>query len=140
MASLQAICHTDRARATLLWHSTHHTTHSTWRYQKVPLIFIALADFLHSSDDTFYFFLSCRYAKSKRKKSRPYHQGVRKFSTFTVSVFPVPAGPSGLPPRFKYIAVVSVSTQRSVNGVTTSLPLFPLGHAIAHGRTTRRAT
>ena len=45
--------------------------------------------------------------------------------TLTVSVLPVPAGPSGLPPRCRYIAVVRVSTHRSVRGVTTSLPLLP---------------
>ena len=45
--------------------------------------------------------------------------------TLTVSVLPVPAGPSGFPPLCRYMAVVSVRTQRSVSGVTTSRPLLP---------------
>ena len=45
--------------------------------------------------------------------------------SFTVSVFPVPAGPRGFPPRFRNFAVSNVRTQRSVSGVTTNRPLFP---------------
>ena len=41
--------------------------------------------------------------------------------SFTVSVLPVPAGPAGLPPRFKWQAPVKVRLQRSVKGVMTSL-------------------
>lgn len=51
--------------------------------------------------------------------------------TLTVSVFPVPAGPRGFPPRCRYMAVVSVSTQRSVSGVTTSRPLLPCNITVA---------
>jgi hypothetical protein len=45
--------------------------------------------------------------------------------SFTVSVFPVPAGPAGAPPRKKVSAVVNVMTHLSVSGVITSLPLRP---------------
>lgn len=45
--------------------------------------------------------------------------------SFTVSVFPVPAGPAGDPPNVRFKAYVRVIYQRSVKGVVTNLPQFP---------------
>jgi len=41
--------------------------------------------------------------------------------SFVVSVFPVPAGPSGAPPKLSYKAPIKVLKHQSVKGVMTNL-------------------
>lgn len=45
--------------------------------------------------------------------------------SFTVYVFPVPAGPAGDPPSLNVNAVVRVMTHLSVSGVITNRPFNP---------------
>ena len=45
--------------------------------------------------------------------------------SFVVSVFPVPAGPSGAPPKLSYKAPIKVLKHQSVKGVMTNLLWFP---------------
>ena len=46
--------------------------------------------------------------------------------SFTVSDFPVPAGPAGEPPRWRLRAPVKVRKHRSVRGVTTRREAHPI--------------
>ena len=46
--------------------------------------------------------------------------------SLTVSVFPVPAGPAGQPPKYKFKALVNVKKHLSCKGVITSLDVFPI--------------
>ena len=65
--------------------------------------------------------------------------------SFTVSVFPVPAGPAGDPPSRIDSACVSVMMHRSVSGVMTSRPFspmysYPYRNSPVHCRTRRSST
>lgn len=61
---------------------------------------------------------------SEQLKTRHYFARALARS-FVVSVLPVPAGPSGAPPRHNCNATMRVLKQRSVRGVITSLGWFP---------------
>ena len=45
--------------------------------------------------------------------------------SFVVSVFPVPAGPAGAPPKFNLNAPIKVKLHLSVNGVITKISALP---------------
>ena len=77
--------------------------------------------YANPSNRSFIFFTSMPSLQLKTKTNLP----IFFPKSLTVSVFPVPAGPWGLPPLLKCKAVVKVKKHLSVSGVITSLPLFP---------------